>query len=97
MNIKNIKDFIRIFRDKYWIRKDREDLFWSGFMLACMVSSIVTTYWHYFDMIELRPKIKLKTTESKKDIIKKIKDVDFMVPLKKSSTFYKIEEYFKPE
>lgn len=92
----DIKNFIRMFRDKYWIRKDRDDFFWSGFMLACMIASIVTTYWHYFDMIELRPKIKLKTTQAK-DTIKKIKDVDFMLPLKKSSTFYKIEEYFKPE
>lgn len=92
----NFKDFLRVLRDKYWIRKDREDFFWSGFMLACMITSIVITYWHYFDMIELKPKIKLKTTDSKKEI-KSIKDVDFMIPLKKTSTFYKIEEYFKPE
>lgn len=92
----NLKNFLRIFRDRYWIRRDRENFFWSGFMLACMISSVVTTYWHYFDMVELRPKIKLKTIDSKKEM-KRINDIDFMVPLKKTSTFYKIEEYFKPE
>ncbi len=91
-----IKNFIRIFRDKYWIRKDRDNLFWSGFMLASMIASVVITYWHYFDMIELKPKIKLKIEASKKEL-KKIDDTDFMLPLKKNSTFYKVEEYFKPE
>lgn len=96
MNFEEFKNLLRLLRDKYWIRRDRDDIFWSGFMLACMIASVVTTYWHYFDMIELRPKIKLKIDDSKKEI-KKIKDVDLMIPLKKSSTFYKVEEYFKPE
>ncbi|MEF3279879.1 MAG: hypothetical protein K6357_02795 [Elusimicrobiota bacterium] len=93
-----MSNFVKKFREKYWIRKDREDFFFTGFMITCLVASVVTTYWHYFDMIELKPKIKLKT-EFKKDDIKKIsqQDVDYMVPLKKISTFYKVEEYFKPD
>lgn len=91
-----MSNFTRKFREKYWIRKDREDLFFTGFMLTCMIASVVTTYWHYFDMIELKPKIKLKS-DIKKEDIKKIKDVDYMIGLKKDSTFYKVEEYFKPD
>ncbi len=94
--MESIKIFIRVFRDKYWIRRDRDNVFWSGVMLACMVASIVTTYWHYFDMTELKPKIKLKTKASKMEL-KKIEDAGFMLPLQRTSTFYKIEEYFKPE
>lgn len=93
-----MNNFVKKFREKYWIRKDREDLFFTGFLFTCMVASVVTTYWHYFDMIELKPKIKLKT-EAKKEEIKRLskQEVDFMVPLQKNSTFYKVEEYFKPE
>jgi|GEM_PF-4212753 len=91
-----MRGLVRKFREKYWIRKDREDLFFAGFMIACMVASVVTTYWHYFDMIELRPKIKLKLNTPKEDI-KKIRDVGYMMNLKKNTTFYKVDEYFKPD
>lgn len=87
---------LRRFREKYWIRKDRDDPFFMGFIITTIIASVVTTYWHWWDMMELKPKIKLKV-EAKKDEIKKIKDVDYMINLKKSSTFYKIDEYFKPD
>ena len=92
-----MKEFVRRFRDKYWIRKERDDFFITGFILACIAASIVTTYWHYFDMTELKPKIRLKGEKTKKELFKEIKDVDFMINLKKSSTFYRVEEYFRPE
>jgi len=87
-----MNDFIKKFREKYWIRKDREDLFFVGFMITCMVASVVTTYWHYFDMIEMKPKIKLKTEEKSKKEIKKLEEVGYMINLKKNSTFYKIDD-----
>jgi len=90
-------DFIRNFRDKYWIRKERDDFFLMGFIITCIIASIATTYWHYFDMTELKPKIRLKGEKTKKELFKEIKDVDFMINLRKSSTFYRVEEYFKPE
>ncbi len=90
-----MKKFFKNFRDKYWIRKDREEFFFTGFMLSCMIASFVITYWHYLDRVEMKPKIKLKYEDKKE--IKKLKDVDYMVPLKKQSTFYKIDEYFRPD
>jgi hypothetical protein len=92
-----MKEFFKKFRDKYWIRRERDDFFFTGFILASIAASVITTYWHYFDMTELKPKIRLKGEKTKKELFKEIKDVDFMINLKKSSTFYKFDEYFKPE
>lgn len=88
---------IKKIREKYWIREDRERLFLSGVMITCMVASVVTIYWHYFDMTEMKPKIKLKGNLTKKELYERLKYMDYVVPLDKGTTkYYRINEYVKP-
>ncbi|MEW5950780.1 MAG: hypothetical protein AB1637_02705 [Elusimicrobiota bacterium] len=85
-------------REKFWIRKDRENLFFSGLILASMAASITTTYWHFYDRTELRPKIKLNTQLSKEKQYKILKEAENSTAglKEKTTSFYKIEKYSDP-
>ncbi len=85
-------------REKIWIRKDREQLFFSGLILASIAASITTTYWHFYDRTELRPKIKLNTTLSKKNQYKMLKETENSIAgiAEKTTSFYNIETYAEP-
>lgn len=85
-------------REKFWIRKDREQLFFSGLILASIAASITTTYWHFYDRTELRPKIKLNTQLSKKKQYKILKEAENSIAgiAEKTTSFYKIETYATP-
>jgi hypothetical protein len=86
------------FRKKFWISKNREEIFISGVVIACVAASLITSYWHHYDMTEVKPKLKLNIDLSKKEQYKALKEADYMMPnLKQSTTFYKIETYAKPE
>jgi len=84
-------------RERYWIRQDRERFFFAGLLMTCTIASFITTYWHYNDMTELKPKIKIDTNLSKERQYKILKEADYIPPVTKNTTsFYKIEEYAKP-
>jgi len=85
-------------REKIWMREDRENFFFSGFLLTAIIAAFTTSYWHYQDRTELKPKIKLKASMSREKQYKILREGDYLAPnLRSSSTaFYKIEEYAKP-
>lgn len=87
------------FRERFWIRKDRENFFFSGLLLTSIVATITISYWNYSDMTEIKPKIKLDTNLSKEKQYKILKEADYIPPIIKSGTtsFYKIDEYAKPQ
>lgn len=47
-------------RAKFWIRKDRENYFLSGVIIACVIGAFVSSYWHFTDRISVRKKIEIK-------------------------------------
>lgn len=63
-------------REKFWIRKDRENVFFSGLIVTCICASIATTYWHFYDRTELRPKIKMNNPISKEKEYKELKETE---------------------
>jgi len=86
-----------IIREKFWIRQDRERAFFAGLLITCSIASFITSYWHYNDMTELKPKIKIDSGLTKEKQYKVIKEADYIPPINQSTTsFYKIEEYAKP-
>ncbi|GAB4028231.1 MAG: hypothetical protein Fur0012_00100 [Elusimicrobiota bacterium] len=85
-------------REKIWIRKDRENLFFSGLILASIAASTVTTYWHFYDRTELRPKIKLNTGLTKEKQYKLLKEAENSTAglKEKTTSFYNVETYASP-
>ncbi len=45
---------------RFWIRKDREQYFMSGFIITCVIGAFVSSYWHFTDRISVRQDIKIK-------------------------------------
>ncbi len=86
-------------REKFWIRKDRESVFFSGLIVACISASIATTYWHFYDRTELRPKIKMNNQINKAREYKILKETENSTAGLKSKTtsFYNIETYASPD
>ena len=54
--MKPLSDFKKI-RQKFWIRKDRENYLLSGVLLAAITSGFISSYWHYADRMEVFSKI----------------------------------------
>ncbi len=47
---------------RFWIRKDREEYFLSGVILACTIGGFVSSYWHFTDRITVRQNIQIRKT-----------------------------------
>ncbi|OGR76139.1 MAG: hypothetical protein A2X32_02600 [Elusimicrobia bacterium GWC2_64_44] len=62
---------------RFWIRKDREDYFLGGVVIACTIGGFVSSYWHFSDRITVRQNIKIKATEIKEPQQRKLRDVQF--------------------
>lgn len=37
-----------------WIRKDREEYFLGGVIVACVIASFISVYWHFSDRVPLK-------------------------------------------
>jgi len=62
---------------RFWIRKDREDYFLGGVIIACTIGGFVSSYWHFSDRVTVRQNIKIKATEIKEPQQRKLRDVQF--------------------
>lgn len=62
------------FRKKYWIRKDREHLFFYGVIMASIVGGFVTTWWNFSDRIAVKRSIALR----KEPKITKLKEAEIL-------------------
>ncbi len=57
------------FRRRFWIRKDREQYFLFGVVVACCIGGFATTWWHFLDKVAVERRIVMrkgpKPTKSK--------------------------------
>ena len=68
---------LRLFLDKFWIRKDREVYFISGIVITSIISSYIVSYWHYTDKISAKPKVKIeKKIMSREKEFKRFREAD---------------------
>lgn len=83
---------------RFWIRKDREDYFLGGVIVACTIGGFVSSYWHFSDRITVRQNIKIKATEIKEPQQRKLRDVQF-TPSKLrvgSTQYYRMDDDTAP-
>lgn len=83
---------------RFWIRKDREDYFLGGVVVACVVGGFVSAYWHFNDRVMVKKNIKIKAELSKEAEHKKLRDLQF-VPSKLKvgdKEYYKMDEETAP-
>lgn len=64
-------------RRRFWIRKDRENYFISGLLIACAIGGFVSSYWHFSDRISVRKKIKIKAKAPEQIKQRKLRDLQF--------------------
>ena len=50
------------FRKRFWIRRDRERFFLIGFLIICIVSSFLTTWWNFSDRVAVEGRVVMKKT-----------------------------------
>ena len=83
---------------KFWIRKDREEYFLMGVVLACCVGGFVSAYWHFTDRITVRQNIKLRGTKPLKAVQSKLREVQYtQTKLRAGATqYYRLDDYSKP-
>ncbi|HOI42548.1 MAG TPA: hypothetical protein PK523_06335 [Elusimicrobiales bacterium] len=85
---------IKLDRARFWIRKDRETYFLPGVILASVIGSFVSSYWHFTDIISVRPKIERSATAPPPRSAERIKDAQLYTPPTLSTTrYYQVEEY----
>lgn len=61
----------------FWIRKDRNNYFLGGVIIACTVGAFVSAYWHFTDRISVRQNIKIRSKLKKEDEAKKLREVQY--------------------
>ena len=62
---------------RFWIRRDREQYFLSGFIIACVIGAFVSSYWHFNDRISVRQDIKIKGWKTPENEQKKLREVQY--------------------
>ena len=79
---------------RFWIRKDREQYFLYGVIIACTIGGFVSSYWHFTDRISVHQDIKIKKWLSKEAEQKKLNDMQYTpVKLKVGNTqYYRLED-----
>jgi len=83
---------------RFWIRKDRDNYFLGGVIIACSIGGFVSSYWHFTDRIAVRQNIKLKTQITKEQELKQLRDVQY-VPSKQKigdKQYYRMEGDSRP-
>lgn len=83
---------------KFWIRKDRNNYFLGGVIIACTIGGFVSSYWHYTDRISVRRNIKLKTRITQEQEMKQLRDVQY-TPSKQrvgNKQYYQVGDETKP-
>ncbi len=83
---------------RFWIRKDRENYFLGGVIIACTIGGFVSSYWHFTDRMSVRQNIKLKTSLTREQELKKLREVQYTpVKLKVGNKqYYKLDEATEP-
>ena len=83
---------------KFWIRKDREDYFMTGVIIACSVGAFVSSYWHFTDRITVRQNIQIRKTEPTKLRQTKLREVQYTpVKLRPGATqYYRLDDDSRP-
>jgi len=76
-----------------WIRKDREQYLLIGVMIACMIGTIVSSYWHFSDRIKVKKNIRIKASAQKGT-----KEVQFspQTMTAGATRYYKLDSGIKP-
>ncbi|PJA13759.1 MAG: hypothetical protein COX65_06650 [Elusimicrobia bacterium CG_4_10_14_0_2_um_filter_56_8] len=87
MNIQNL-----------WIRKDREQYFLTGVIIACAIGGFVSSYWHFTDRITVRQNIKIIKKETTKPQQRKLRDLQYTPARRRvgKKQYYKLDEDTKP-
>ncbi len=62
---------------RFWIRKDREEYFLSGVIIACTIGGFVSSYWHFTDRIAVHQNIKIKEWLTPEAEQKQLKDIQY--------------------
>lgn len=62
---------------RFWIRRDREDYFLGGVIIACTIGGFVSSYWHFTDRITVRQNIKITSKMAPETEQRKLRDTQF--------------------
>lgn len=83
---------------RFWIRKDRDQYFLMGVIIACSVGGFVSSYWHFTDRITVRQNIKIRKTELTKTQQSRLREVQYTQPKLRAGVtqYYRLDEYSKP-
>lgn len=85
------------FRNKFWIRKDREQYFLSGIIIASTIAAFTASYWHFSDRISLTQsevKIKIGDDLNKTKEFERFREQRIYVPAQTSGRkYYSTEQY----
>ncbi len=83
---------------RFWIRKDREEYFLSGVILACTIGGFVSSYWHFTDRITVRQNIQIRKTAPTPVEQRKLRDIQYIpARLRVGATqYYHLEDDTKP-
>ena len=83
---------------QFWIRKDREQYFLSGVIIASVIGAFVSSYWHFTDRISVHQDIKIKKWLAPEIGRKKLKEVQYAPSrLRAGATrYYRLDEDTAP-
>lgn len=78
----------------FWIRKDRDNYFLGGVIIACSIGAFVSAYWHFTDRISVRQNIKIKSQLKREDETKKLRETQYTPSKLKvgGKQYYKMDE-----
>lgn len=81
-------------RARFWIRKDREFYFLPGVLLASVIGGFVSSYWHFTDIISVRPAIKRAHDAPPPKSAERIKETQFYTsPAVSTTRYYQVEDH----
>ena len=83
---------------RFWIRKDREQYFLGGVIIACSIGTFVSSYWHFTDRVSVKQDIKINERIKPGEETQKLREVQYTpARLKVGATqYYKLEEDTMP-
>lgn len=83
---------------RFWIRKDREQYFLYGVIIACTIGGFVSSYWHFTDRISVHQDIKIKKWRTGDTSQKKLNDIQYTpAKLKVGNTqYYRLDSESAP-
>ena len=83
---------------KFWIRKDREQYFLTGVIIACSIGGFVSSYWHFTDRITVHQNIKIRKTEPTKLQQNKLRELQYTPARLRVGTtqYYRLDKDSRP-